>query len=251
MTYIVNRRDRFYVIAYDGIDPISGRKRRCWHPAGTNRDDAEELSRQLERDLSSRPTLPPGRGTTLGRFLVEDWLPRKRRTLTPTTAYRYAWMIDHYVVPRLGMSIFVGFGPIISTTSTPTCCPRAAVAEAHCHPRRCSRSTYWCEAYSMTRAGGASWSTTSPPMPPGGAGGRTASCPERSWTRDQLTAFLACARDVRLYPALHVAACVHDGHLPALPARHAGRRGGALREGPRNREPAMEQNAASVSTGTR
>lgn len=42
-----------------------------WHQAGTNRDDAEELSRQLERDLSSRPTLPAGRGTTLGRFLVE------------------------------------------------------------------------------------------------------------------------------------------------------------------------------------
>ncbi len=25
MTYIVNRRDRFYVVAYEGIDPISGR----------------------------------------------------------------------------------------------------------------------------------------------------------------------------------------------------------------------------------
>ncbi len=102
MTYIVNRRDRFYVVAYDGVDPISGRERRRWHPAGTSRDDAEDLSRQLERDLSSRPTLPPGRGTTLGRFLVEDWLPRKRRTLAPTTAYRYAWMIDHYLIPRLG-----------------------------------------------------------------------------------------------------------------------------------------------------
>ncbi len=44
MTYIVNRRDRFYVVAYDGIDPISGRERRRWHPAGTSRDDAAELS---------------------------------------------------------------------------------------------------------------------------------------------------------------------------------------------------------------
>lgn len=56
----------------------------------------------LEHDLSLRPTLPPGRGTTLGQFLVEDWLPRKRRTLAPTTAHRYAWMIEHYVLPRLG-----------------------------------------------------------------------------------------------------------------------------------------------------
>jgi len=57
MIYIVNRRDRFYVVAYDGGDPISGRERRRWHPAGTSRGDAEELSQQLDHDLSSRPTL--------------------------------------------------------------------------------------------------------------------------------------------------------------------------------------------------
>jgi len=31
--------------------------------------------------------------------------------------------------------------------------------------------------------------------------------PERWWTREQLTAFLTHARQVRLYPALHLAAC--------------------------------------------
>ncbi|MGH8777006.1 MAG: tyrosine-type recombinase/integrase [Jiangellaceae bacterium] len=206
MAYIVNRRDRFYVVAYDGIDPISGRERRRWHPAGTTRDDAEDLSRQLERDLSSRPTLPAGRGTTLGRFLVEDWLPRKRRTLAPTTAYRYAWIIDHYVVPRLG----------------------------HVHLRRL-RADHFDDVYtdllsSGSRGGGALSPKTVLEVHVLVRGALDDACrrrlvvdnvaahatrpcgrshrvvPERWWTRDQLTAFLACARDVRLYPALHVAA---------------------------------------------
>jgi hypothetical protein len=177
MTYIVNRRDRFYVVAYDGIDPISGKERRRWHPAGASRDDAEDLSRQLERDLSSRSTLPPGRGTTLGRFLVEDWLPRKRRMLAPTTAYRYAWMIDHYVIPRLGhvhlrrlradhfddvyTELFRSGGRDGDGLSPKT------VLEVHVLVRG---------ALDDARAGAVWWSTTSSPTPPGRAGGPTASC---------------------------------------------------------------------------
>lgn len=34
MTYIVQRKDRFYVVAYDGLDPLTGRERRRWHPVG-------------------------------------------------------------------------------------------------------------------------------------------------------------------------------------------------------------------------
>lgn len=36
MTYIVQRRNLFYVVGYDGIDAISGMERRRWHrPAST------------------------------------------------------------------------------------------------------------------------------------------------------------------------------------------------------------------------
>jgi hypothetical protein len=175
MTYIVNRRDRFYVVAYDGIED-QWEERRRWHPAEKNRDDAEELSRQLDHDLPSRPTLPAGRGTTLGRFLVEDWLPRKRRTLAPTTAYRYAWMTDHYVVPRLGHVHLRRlradhFDDVY--TDLQSSGSRAAGALS---PKTVIEVHVLVEAHSMTRAGGASWSTTSPPMPPGRAAGRIASC---------------------------------------------------------------------------
>ena len=32
MSYIVQRHSRFYVVAYDGLDPLTGRERRRWHP---------------------------------------------------------------------------------------------------------------------------------------------------------------------------------------------------------------------------
>ena len=34
MTYIVQREDRYYLVAYDGLDPLTGKERRRWHPVG-------------------------------------------------------------------------------------------------------------------------------------------------------------------------------------------------------------------------
>ncbi len=37
MAYIIQRKDRFYVVAYDGLDPLTGKERRRWGmpPAAT------------------------------------------------------------------------------------------------------------------------------------------------------------------------------------------------------------------------
>jgi hypothetical protein len=82
MAFIVNRKNRFYVVAYDGIDPLTGRERRRWHPAGDTRTGAEDPAARLEcdqrRDARSRST-----STQLGQFLVETWLPRKRTHVAP------------------------------------------------------------------------------------------------------------------------------------------------------------------------
>lgn len=43
MAYIVSRKNRFYVVAYDGIDPVTGKERRKWLPAGHARTDAEAI----------------------------------------------------------------------------------------------------------------------------------------------------------------------------------------------------------------
>jgi hypothetical protein len=33
----VARGDRWYAVIYEGLDPVTGKERRRWHPAGTCR----------------------------------------------------------------------------------------------------------------------------------------------------------------------------------------------------------------------
>ena len=101
MSYIVQRQDRFYVVAYDGLDPLTGRERRRWHAVGHDRDEAEQLAARLdsERD-DTRATLTGP--MTFGEFLTNTWIPHKRRQVRATTAYRYAWFVDRYIQPAIG-----------------------------------------------------------------------------------------------------------------------------------------------------
>ncbi len=101
MTYIVQRKSRFYVVAYDGIDPITGRGNRRWHPAGHSRADAEAIAANL--DLAPAVEAPVAADPlTVARYLTVQWLPVRRHDLDPSTAHRYAWIIDHYIIPAVG-----------------------------------------------------------------------------------------------------------------------------------------------------
>ena len=100
MTYIIQRQDRFYVVAYDGLDPLTGKERRRWHPAGHDRTDAETIARQLDLNVAPSPTA--GGPMTLASFLRETWIPQKRRQVRASTSLRYAWFVEHYIVPAIG-----------------------------------------------------------------------------------------------------------------------------------------------------
>jgi hypothetical protein len=101
MAYIVTRNQRFYVVAYDGIDPLTGRERRRWHPAGASRADAEAIAATIDA-APPPPADASTRALSVGRFLTEQWMPRRRPQLRATTAHRYKWMIDNYINPRIG-----------------------------------------------------------------------------------------------------------------------------------------------------
>lgn len=116
MTYIVQRKSRFYVVAYDGLDPLTGRERRRWIPIGHDRNEAETVAARLDSEHIAGP--PPRRGTvTVAEFLTRTWMPHKRRHVRATTAYRYAWFIDRYINPRSVTSRCADSAPITSTTS--------------------------------------------------------------------------------------------------------------------------------------
>ncbi len=45
--YVRQRGDRYYAVIYEGRDPVTGKERRTWHPADTDRVAAERLAANL------------------------------------------------------------------------------------------------------------------------------------------------------------------------------------------------------------
>ncbi len=58
MTYIVQRKDRFYVVAYDGLDPLTGRN----DGGGTQSDTTVTKPKRSPSDSPRTPGLLPGDG---------------------------------------------------------------------------------------------------------------------------------------------------------------------------------------------
>jgi integrase len=207
MSYIVQRKDRFYVVAYNGLDPLTGKERRRWHPVGHDRADAEQLAEQLDREHDA--TMPVVSGpVSLGEFLTNTWLPNKRGQVRSTTAYRYAWFVNRYIQPALGdvplrrlrADHLDGFYDDLATIGGRNgdgVAPKT-ILEVHAVIRAAldnavDRKLVDSNVARLTRRRRRpSVSTTA-----------------RTWTADELGTFLVAARQQRLYPALHLAA--HTG----------------------------------------
>lgn len=207
MSYIVQRKDRFYVVAYDGLDPLSGKERRRWHPIGHDRDEAEAVRRRF--DLEPRDKQPTTGGPiTVSMFLLETWMPRKRRQVRATTAYRYAWFIEHYITPAIGDI------PLrrLRVDHLENLYQQLAVTGGRHHDGLAPKTIL--EVHMIVRAAlGLATErqlvvrnvATSAQLKLPRAGGPIA----RSWTASELATFLASSCHHRLYPALHLAA--HTG----------------------------------------
>jgi hypothetical protein len=52
--YVARKRGRYYAVVYEGLDPVTGRERRSWHPAGTDRAAAERLANRLAVERNGR-----------------------------------------------------------------------------------------------------------------------------------------------------------------------------------------------------
>jgi hypothetical protein len=74
-----------YVVACGGLDPLTERERRRWHPVGHDRAEAELLAARLDRERNEAPAAPT-RPVTFGEFLTNTWIPLKRRQARATAA---------------------------------------------------------------------------------------------------------------------------------------------------------------------
>ena len=99
--YVVRKGTQHYAVIYEGLDPVTGRERRRWYPAGPDRDEAERLAEELAAER--RRGRATGRTSlTLGVYLTQRWLPSKRASLRPSTWAGYRRNVELHVVPAIG-----------------------------------------------------------------------------------------------------------------------------------------------------
>ena len=98
--YVAQRRGRFYAVIYEGRDPVTGKERRRWHPAGTDRADAERLATKLATQETKRTDAVPS--LTFGAYLTSQWLPAKKLHLATSTYRGYERNVALHILPVLG-----------------------------------------------------------------------------------------------------------------------------------------------------
>jgi integrase len=98
--YVARRRDRFYAVIYEGLDPVTGRERRSWHPAGSDRAEAERLATELAAKETSR--IDVSRSLTFGAYLTGQWLPGQKLHLATSTYRGYERNVQRHIIPTLG-----------------------------------------------------------------------------------------------------------------------------------------------------
>jgi integrase len=98
--YVARKGDRWYAVVYEGLDPVTGKERRGLYPAGTTREEAEQLATRLAAELNGRNDKV--RSLTFGAYLTRQWLPGKRINLAQSTWDGYRRKIDRHVLPAIG-----------------------------------------------------------------------------------------------------------------------------------------------------
>jgi Mu transposase, C-terminal domain/Phage integrase, N-terminal SAM-like domain len=98
--YIAQRRGRFYAVIYKGRDPVTGKERRTWHPAGTDRAKAERLAAKLAAEETKK--VDAVRSLTFGAYVTSQWLPAKQLHLATSTYRGYERNVRNHIIPALG-----------------------------------------------------------------------------------------------------------------------------------------------------
>ena len=201
--YVVAKGHRFYAVIYEGIDPLTGRERRRWQAAGADRVDAELLASRLAAEAAAQRRDP---GLSLGRYLLEQWLPAKQVSLRPSTWDGYRRVIELHVVPRIGHILLRRlrvehieslYSELLANgrrDGTGGLDPKS-VLEVHVIVRKALADA--------TRKGRVVRNVANDAEAPKR---RRPKRLVRAWTAEQLTAFLVAARQQRLFAAFWLAA---------------------------------------------
>lgn len=99
--HVTRKGDVWYAVIYEGVDPVTGKERRRWHRAGSDRDEAEALATRLASAESARRN--GGRSElSVAGFLTRYWLPAKRIDLEASTFDGYQRMVRLHILRHVG-----------------------------------------------------------------------------------------------------------------------------------------------------
>lgn len=99
--HVTRKGDVWYTVIYEGVDPVTGKERRRWHRAGTDRAEAEALARRLAAAEAARRN---GQRSELsvGGFLTRYWLPAKSLDLEASTFDGYQRVVRLHLLAHIG-----------------------------------------------------------------------------------------------------------------------------------------------------
>jgi integrase len=201
--YVARKGDRWYAVIYEGLDPVTGRERRSWHAAGTERADAERFAARLAGERNGPDN--EARSLSFGAYLTTRWLPGKRLVLATSTYDGYRRKIERHILPALGTVGLRRLRPnhlealyeeLLHPTDGHAALAPKTVYEIHLVIRGALGDA--------VRRGMISRNVAAVAHAP-----RLRSIPkveQQAWTADQLRAFLRAAMGHRLFPALWLAA---------------------------------------------
>ena len=201
--HVARKRDRYYAVIYEGLDPVTGKEHRSWHPAGTDRAEAAALVARLAAERDGRND--EVRSLTFGAYLTHHWLPAKRLELRVSTHRSYVHKTQRHILPTLGRKRLRRLRPedlerLYNAMLQPKDGTRAlapkTVYEVHLIIRGALDHALRRGLVSRNVALAAS----APKL-------RAIPKPEqKTWTADELQAFLRAAAGHRLFPALWLSA---------------------------------------------
>lgn len=201
--YVAKKGRRWYAVIYEGIDPVTGKERRSWHAAGTKRADAERLAARLASDRDGRND--EVRALTFGAYLTARWLPGKRIVLAATTYSGYRRNVENHIVPALGRIGLRRLRPhhleafyerLLHPSDGRVALAPKTVYEIHLVIRGALEDAVRRGLLSRNVA----LVTHAPRLR------SIAKVEQKSWTAEELQAFLRAAAGHRLFPALWVSA---------------------------------------------
>jgi len=105
---VIKRGGTWSVVIDLGRDG-SGQRVRKWHSGFGTRREAERARVELLGRVDQGSYVSPSR-TSLGSFLIDEWLPAKRTTVKPTTLASYDMHVTKHIEPRLGGVALLGLG---------------------------------------------------------------------------------------------------------------------------------------------